>query len=319
MKNGRQFLRGLVIVVAAILLGLTIFIIARQLVPAKVQAQELLTLYSEMDHVRQESAQLFAELLTVIQEPDRIGTQDAIGTKPSLSSPEELTSRLEENRKSVEEKLFLVGENWFTDPEVNNRYRQVRIYFTTLFEFQEMALAEINSTEPNTSLATVLFEGTEWPRLLEADSRLRESLTSLAALHNLEFTSVAYDELLRERFAELDTPFVSDEVNTIVYPFTVHEIATHQVVLNITFDIPLSDKITVSLEDPRGRIITADQLARYDHSAEMNQLSYEARDVEIIIVKLFPNDPLVAPIVGDWKLYVTAPVGSNMVIGMVEL
>jgi hypothetical protein len=50
----------------------------------------------------------------------------------------------------------------------------------------------------------------------------------------------------------------------------------------------------------------------------MNNISYIAREESVIIIKLFPNDPTVMPIVGEWKLYVTAPVGSYMVIGMTE-
>lgn len=320
MKKDRPFLRASGILLAAVLLGLTIYlIIDREPVPAKAQAQELFTLYFEMDHVRQESAQIFAELWTVIKEPERVGIEQAIGTKPALTSAEELIRRLEENQISVEETLSQIDENRFTDPEVDSRYDEVRNFYTALFAFEEMTLAAINDLERQPGLSTVLLEGTEWPALLEADARLREALTSLAALHGLEFTSIAYDELSRQKLVELDIPLVSDEVNTIVYPFTVHESATHQVVLNITFDIPLSDKIAISLEDPRGRMITSDQLAPYGHSMEMNQISYVARDGTTILIKLFPNDPLVAPIVGDWKLYVTAPVGSNMVIGMVEL
>jgi hypothetical protein len=134
----------------------------------------------------------------------------------------------------------------------------------------------------------------------------------------LKFASKPYEDLFRERLNELDIPLVSDEVNTIMYPFTVSEIAQRQVVLSVSFEIPLSDKISISLEDPRGRIISSEQLAEYDHSAEMNNISYIAREESVIIIKLFPNDPTVMPIVGEWKLYVTAPVGSYMVIGMTE-
>ena len=321
MKIYNQFLRGFVILIVAILLGLATFLfIDQKPVPAKAQAQELFTLYFEMDRVRQESAQIFAELWTVIKEPDRVGTEQAIGSKPPLSSPEELIRRLQENQTSVDEMLATINDNRFSDPEVDSRYDQIRAFYTALFEFEAVTLSNIKSMGNEAGLSTVVFEeGTEWPRLLAADEQLREALSSLAALHGLEFTSTAYDELFREKLGELDTPFVSEEVNTIVYPFTVHEYAYRQVVVNVTFDIPLSEKIRLSLEAPDGRIITTDQLATYDHEAEMNQLSYEARDGTTIIIKLFPNDPQVAPIVGDWKLYVTAPVGSSMVIGMIEL
>jgi hypothetical protein len=296
-------------------------------VPAKAQAQELFTLYFEMDQVRQDSAQIFAELMVVAKDPQRVGAVEAIGSKPPLSSQEELAGRLEGNQISVQQTLDAINANKFTDPEVNSRYDEVRTFYTTLFEFEDMVLAELslaeNNEERHAHLATTLSEeGTAWPTLLAEDAHLMDTLASLADLHGLEFVPLSYEDLFRERLIELDTPLISDEVNTIVYPFTVNGTATYYVLLNVTFDIPLSDKIEISLEDPHGRIISSDQLAVYtdsDNSVELNHLSYIYRSESVIIVKLFPEDPVVMPTPGDWKLYVTAPVGCNMVIGMIEL
>lgn len=286
--------------------------------PAKAQAQELFTLYFEMDHVRQESAQIFAELMKVAADPGRIGAEETIGSRPSLASGEELSSRLQQNQISVEETLAIINANKFTDPEVDLRYDAVRAFYTSLFDFEDMVLGGLPIFEDNEDPA----RETAWSALLAEDAQLRDALTSLANLHGLEFTPVSYEDLFRERLVELDTPIISDEVNTIVYPFTVSGTATYYVLLNATFDIPLSDKIKISLENPHGQIISSDQLAEYtdsNNSAELNHLSYISRSDSVIIVKLFPEDTLVTPIPGDWKLYVTAPVGSNMVIGMIEL
>jgi hypothetical protein len=291
-------------------------------VPAKAQAEELFRQYFELDHVRQESAEIFAELMDVAKYPERVGIVQSIGTKPSLSSQEELIGKLKENQNFVEQALAVIDANKFADLEVERRYEVVHAFYNTLFEFEDMALRELSEAENNEQkqlhLATILFERREWPAMLAADSHLREVLVSLATLYGLKFASKPYEDLFRERLNELDIPLVSDEVNTIMYPFTVSEIAQRQVVLSVSFEIPLSDKISISLEDPRGRIISSEQLAEYDHSAEMNNISYIAREESVIIIKLFPNDPTVMPIVGEWKLYVTAPVGSYMVIGMTE-
>ena len=327
MKKYNPFLRGFLVVTAGLLLGLIAFFFANQnQVPAKAQAQELFTLYFEMDNVRRDSAQIFAELLVVAKDPGRVQAVEAIGSKPPLSSHEELSTRLKENQTSVEQTLDTINANKFTDSEVNSRYEEVRSFYTALFEFENMVLAELslakNNDERYSHLATALFEGTSWTALLAQDAHLRETLSSLADLHGLEFTPLPYEDTFREHLAELDTPLVSDEVNTIVYPFTVSDPVTVYVLLNVTFDIPLSEKIDISLEDPSGRIISSNQLAvstDSDNSAELNHLSYIYRSDSVIIVKLFPEDPLVTPTSGDWKLYVTAPIGSNMVIGMIQL
>lgn len=320
--NKHKLLNGFIVTVAVLLgLALLIFIFGKP-VPAGAQAQELFNLYFEMDQVRQDSAQIFAELIEVDRNPERVGAEETIGSKPTLSSQEELVFRLKENQKSVEQNLTTIDSNKFTDPEVKRRYDEVRTFYTTLFDFEDMVLAELssakNSEERHAHLATTLFEGTNWPALLTEDIRLLDSLTSLAELHGLEFVPLPYEDLFRERLIELRRPIVSDEVNTIVYPFTVDETAVHQVVLTIGFDIEVSDKIKISLEDPSGRIISSDQLAEYSQSAQMKHLSFISWDNSSVGIKLFPDDPFLMPIMGDWKLYVTAPIGSNMVIGMTQ-
>lgn len=327
MNKYNSTLRRLIVAAAVLLLGsILLFFIVGNPAPAEAQAQELFNLYFEIDQVRQDSAQIFAELIEAATDPERVGAEEGIGSKPALSSQEELSGRLTENQESVEQTLATINANRFTDPEVNRRHDEVRSFYTTLFEFEDMVLAELSNIENNGEqsaslgrMINTIFEGTDWPALLAKDAQLRDTLTSLAELHELEFTPASYEDLFRERLIELNTPIISDEVNTIVYPFTVDETAVHQVVLSIEFDIELSDKIKISLEDPRGRIISSDQLAEYDQSAQMNHLSYIHRDNSSMAIKLFPDDQLVMPITGDWKLYVTAPVGSNVVIGMIQL
>jgi hypothetical protein len=327
MTKYRQLLRGFLVIVIGLLLGAIILLFFdRNLVPAKAQAQELFTLHFELDHVRQESAQILTELMILAKDPGRAGTEATVGSKPSLSSQEELTARLQENRILVEQTLTTIDADRFSDPQVDLRYDAVRTFYTSLIEFEDMVLKELSLSENNAEryahLATVLYEGTAWPALLAEDAHLRDMLTSLAELHNLEFNPIPYEDLSRERLIELDTPIISDDVNTIEYPFTVNGTATYYVLLNVSFDIPLSDKIEISLEDPQGRIISSDQLVEYtdsDNSAELNHLSYISRSESVIIVKLFPEDPVMMPIPGAWKLYITAPIGCNMVIGMVEL
>jgi len=327
MTKYRQLLRRFLVIVTGLLLVLFILLSSeKNSVPAKAQAQELFTLYFEIDHVRQESAEILTELMILAKDLGRTGAESTIGSKPPLTSQAELTENLQENRILVEQTLTTINVDKFTDPEVDLRYDAVRTFYTTLFEFEDMVLKELslaeNKKERYAHLATTLFEGTTWPALLAQDARLIDMLTSLAELHGLEFSPMSYEDISRTRHIELDTPIISDEVNTIVYPFTVSGTATYYVLLNVTFDIPLSDKIEVSLEDPQGRRISSDQLAVYtdsDNSAELNHSSYIYRSKSVVIVKLFPEDPVVTPIPGNWKFYVTAPISCNMVIGMVEL
>jgi len=318
-----KLLRGFFVVIAGAFLGtILLFFIGGKPLSAGAQAQELFELYFEMDQVRQDSAQIFAELIEVNTNPELVGAEEVIGSKPSLSSQDELVDRLKENQTSVEQNLDTIKANKFTDPEVKRRYDEIHTFSTTLFEFENMVLTELSLTENNeerqTHLATTLFEGGGWPSLLAEDAKLLDELVSLAELHDLEFTPLSYDDLFRERLIELRRPIVSNEVNTIVYPFTVDETAINQVSLTIGFDIEVSDKIKISLEDPSGRIISSDQLVEYSQSAQMNHLSFVSRDNHTIGIKLFPDDPLVMPIMGNWKMYVTAPVGSNLVIGMTQ-
>src|SRR5215207_5743704 len=135
MKKINQLLRAVMVVVAGLLLAsISLLFIDRNQVPAKAQAQELFTLYFEIDHVRQESAQIFAELMKVATDPGRIGAEETIGSRPSLASGEELSSRLQQNQITVEETLAIINANKFTDPKVDLRYDAVRTFYTSLFE-----------------------------------------------------------------------------------------------------------------------------------------------------------------------------------------
>ena len=325
--NKHKLLRGFIVVTVGALLGTILLLsVGGKPEPARAQAQELFELYFEMDQARQDSAKIFAELIEADKNPERVNTGETIGSKPSLSTHEELVERLKENQTSVAQNLAAIEANKFTDPEVKLRYAGVRSFYTTLFEYEGMVLAELalaeNNEERHIHLTTTLFEGADWPALLAEDAQLLDTLTSLAELHGLEFTPSSYENIFRERLIELRRPIISEEVNTITYPFTVKGTAVHYVMLNVSFDIPLSEKVKISLEDPNGLIISPDQFAEYtdsDNSAELNYLSYVARSGSVIIVKFFPGDPSVELIPGNWKLYVTAPVGSSIVIGMVEL
>ena len=294
--------------------------------PAQAQAQELITLFFEMDDVRQESAQLFAELMVVAKDPGRAQTAETIGSKPSLSPYKELSDQLMENQASLEITMEIINTKKYSDDEVNKRYEDVQSFVTALINFENLAQEELllagDDDERFRQLATTLFEGTTWNELLDQDAHLRDTLGSLADLHDLEFASLPYDEIFRERLVELDKPIVSEEVGSITHPFTVSDPVITYVLLNVTFDIPLSDSMDISLEDPNGDMISSSQLALYtdtDNAAELKHESYIYRSGSVIIVKLFPGDPSVPPVPGDWKLHVTAPKGCGLVIGMIQL
>src|SRR4030095_13286790 len=101
----------------------------------------------EMDHVRQESAQILTELMLAAKDPSRIGAEETLGSKPPLSSREELGGQLQENQISVKQSLEIINTNKFTDPEVDSRYDNVYTFYTTLFEFENMVLTEISLAE----------------------------------------------------------------------------------------------------------------------------------------------------------------------------
>src|SRR5512144_1698952 len=119
MNKYGQFLRGFIVVAGVLLGSILLLFFNEKPVPAKAQAEELFKLYFEMDHLRQESAQIFAELLEVDRHSERVGAVQAIGSKPPLASHEELTNRLKENKISAEKMLATIDANKFTDPEVD--------------------------------------------------------------------------------------------------------------------------------------------------------------------------------------------------------
>jgi len=310
-----------VIISAILLLGsFALLFVAEK--PAKAQAQELFELYFEMDHVRQDSARIFAELMEVESNPARVGAVEEIGSPPPLSSQEELVLRLEESQISVEQFLAAIDENKFTDPEVDRRYDQVRAFYATLFEFEDLVLAEL-STSDNTGdqfafLVNTIFEGEDWPALLAEDVQLKDTLASLAELHGLEFSPLSYDELFGERLIELRTPIISEELREVHQSFTVREPVVNHVIITVEFDIILSEKIKVTLEGPSGNIIALDQLVDGENSQE-GPLSFVWRMDNGMFIKLFPDDPLVMPISGEWIVHITVPVGCQVVIGVSQL
>lgn len=187
--------------------------------PAVAQAQELFTLYFDIDYVREESARIFAELLEAKTHPERIGVAEEVGKLPSLSSRENLLSRLIKNREEASRALESIDEKNFSANDVSLRHNEVKIFYSQLAEFEDFVieeLSEIKTQEQFSEFIDAVFElRPDWESLLAQDKAVLENLTQLAAAYELEFKAVTYDELFRKRLVELRTPIISDEFGEV--------------------------------------------------------------------------------------------------------
>ena len=336
----------LILVILAVIVGGVVFFIVKS--PAIVEAKELFTLYFDIDYVRKESALIFAELLEVKTHPERIGTTEEVGKPPPLSSREDLLSRLIENREEADRALESINEKSFSADDVSLRHKDIEIFYKQLADFEDFTIEElskIKTQEQFSEFIDTVFElRPDWENLLMQDKAVLEKLTQLAAVYELEFEAVTYDELSRKRLVELRAPIISDEFGEVKYDF---EIApdTLQHNLSVSWYVSPVDQFRFSLKHPDGRIMSF-EIIEPPEEGQMNTIpiSYIPKDGRVVLLpdeeltgslkdvpiqtellvhygetwvsfNFYPNDPVLAPIEGAWQLIVRAPGGIDIVLG----
>src|SRR3990167_4441109 len=120
------------ILALGIFFGFIIILLAPTLLKksASAQAKELFTLFFEIDTARHQSAEIFAELLELKENPGREHTEQKLGQPPPLSSSAELLDRLRKNQQTVGDSLELITSKSFSDKEISTTHTQVRSFYS---------------------------------------------------------------------------------------------------------------------------------------------------------------------------------------------
>lgn len=328
--------------------------------PASTQASELVTLYFDIDYVRKQSAEIFAEILEVKAQPERVETIKEIGKPIPLKTREELLGSLETNNISVKSSLDAIATKSFTNQGVIDRHVLTRDFYTFLNTFEKNMLAGLNKVETEEEFARYIdqiFEyGNDWPTLLTKDTDLRNSLTQLALEYEIAFEAKAYSEIFRERLIELRNPQIKEpeavngqlQLGQATYEFEIPPNIIEETVNASWMGITIN-KMAFGLRHPDGRLFnfmigeppsesTINQIiinnippgetgpvipsVNYplvDGSKSTNNNSYIGYEDSWLVIKLFPEDPILKPIEGKWKLYVAAPEGIELVFGSISI
>jgi len=292
--------------------------------PSQAQASELFTLYFDIDYVRQESAQIFAELFLTKESPDLIEKQEKIGELPSLLKPEVLTNKLKANREKVNEVLLSINEKSFSDTAVRKAHSEVRDYYTFLAAFEVKVISELENVKSEIDMGNVIttvFESEEYlPLLIKKDNMLRNSLVQLAEKYSYNFEPKSYDNMYSERLADLSEPITLNEYGEALYPFSVKETTVIQAVVSVSSAIPFDKNTKFSFVHPDGRRIAIPFVTPKESVLfEKDNKSYGDKCGETCAVfKLFPQDANVYPIAGNWQFVVLTKIGNNLVFGFTE-
>ena len=294
------------------------------------QAKELFTLYFDIDHIREESAKLFAELFEASQYSERIGGQTDIGKKPPLRDPKTLIELMEANRIGVNEALNSINEKSFSDSEVSKKHQEVRAFYTQVAQFEDKVIGKLSGIQDDKDFPKVIddiFElEPDWDNLLSSDRKLRSSLKDLASSYGISFNPEQYDEIFRKTLVNLGTNVVSkeskgfNEYGEAIYPFSVKETTTIQAVVSVSSAIPFDKNTKFSFVHPDGRRIAIPFVTPKESVLfEKEYKSYGDKCGETCAVfKLFPQDANVSPIAGKWQFVVLTKIGNNLVFGFTE-
>lgn len=239
----------------------------------------------------------------------------------------------------------------FENPEVSNRYRQIVNYNQQLILFENIVidlLSRVENAQEFSAFINTIFEmENTWPFLITDDENFRILLSDLAFRHALEFDDAPYDKILGDRLVELRAPAVSldlDRLGKVTYEFDVPEQFSQTVVSVGWAGVPV-DVFQFALQHPDGRTLQF-KLApfnekQYIYHIRMNHLPADSSVVtipneeypalekitgqekdstvgyeqDVVVIKLFPDDPILAPMDGKWLLTVTAPAGLEIIFG----
>ena len=317
----------------------------KEQLPTPDEESELLSLYLVLNQAREESAKTFAELLMAKKHPERVGVEETIGNPLPLESVNELIAQLENNRAKINSTLSDIEKRSLIDPEMADSYRQAREFFDQLASFEDQAtdsLSRVKTKEEFTQYINFIFETeSQFPALIQKDEAFVELLLALVARRDMEIEVQAYDEIFRKRSGELDSPIVGEQTGQVKYEFTIPEYITQENVVVSWAGVPI-ENLVFGLEHPDGRrinfkvapvaegeygtdvpinalptdgsvvLIPSEEYPAGVLAPNVSQMYYEK---ELLSMNIYPDDPILAPVDGDWTLYVTAPSGLQLFIG----
>lgn len=311
--------------------------------PSPLGESELIPLLLAVNQARVESANVIAELMEAKKDPAVTAGDGETGKR--------LIARLEENRKPVESTYKEIAARPFVNQEAANQYGRIEDFYQQLILFENYVidnLAQIENEQEFSVVIDRIFEADRvWPDLMAADENFRELLTDLASRHKLEFEDKSYDEIFRDRLAELRAPAgpeVSDRLGQLTYEFEVPNpfrqttvsaawtgapIELFQFALQhpdgsrinfklapldedqYIFDIPISNLPT------DGSVVTlpSEEYPALDNAASSGMGVFVGYDEDVVMLKLLPEDPFLAPMYGKWSFTITAPAGLEIVLG----
>lgn len=330
--------------------------------PKSVQAQveSLVNLYFRVDHVRVDSAKIFAELLESQRSPERVGsgTQE-LGDKPFLSTRDELLNEISTNRNEVLNAISVVKSEEFSSEEVVKVHSQLEDYYKKLFEFEDKIVEGLTGIQNESDFAifikNIFEDDANWPAVLENDAKLRGTLKVLAEKNNVEFTDISYEDAFKQKFIQFDTPEIDPtQLGQAKREFNIPEgFIQANISISIGPGADVSDLVYGLRHDDTGKVINfmiseapdekedftviINKLPQSDTSENITadiipselyptvdpNRSYNEAKIDYgksyLLITLYPDDPVLSPVHGDWTIFVLAPAGLEIVIGVTHL
>ncbi len=110
------------------------------------------------------------------------------------------------------------------------------------------------------------------------------------------------------------------ELGIVEQTLVIRDPVEIQATFNIAWGDESGKNVEIILIHPDGRqieIAPVDIQTSIDY--ELEKKSFQDKSEQSSVFKLFPSDPLVAPLPGEWTMRVTAPVGTHLVFGVLQL
>ena len=312
--------------------------------PSPVGERELIPLLLAVNQAREVSASIVAELMETKNNSEINGDDGETG--------ESLMAKLEENHLLVVSTDKEIEARPFASEEVSNQYREIEDFYQQLILFENYVidnLSQIENAEEFSGFINRIFEtDNAWPELIAADENFRNLLSDLASRHTLEIEDKSYDEIFRDRLGELRAPAapeLSDQLGQVIYEFEVPKQFSQTTVSASWTGAPI-DVFQFALQHPDGRTIHFNlaplnekesiyDIPIYNLPIDGSVVSipsekYPARenfsggatigyDQGFLMIKLVPDDPILAPMEGKWTLTIRAPAGLEVILGDVTI
>lgn len=110
------------------------------------------------------------------------------------------------------------------------------------------------------------------------------------------------------------------ELGTVEQTIIIKDPVENQAIISIDSGNTLIKDVEIILLHPDGRHIEIPPVdiqtqVKYDNEKK----SYQDQLGTSTVFKLFPSDPLVLPLPGEWTIRVTAPIDTHLVFGVVQI